>query len=500
MKDFTQETLELLKKSGGLQKAGITTSTGLVFYSLEPQAKLLYPVLTPFRNIIPRVGSTTGGFGTAEHWKTITGINSTNIYAGVQEGQRNKTTTPTENDQMASYVTLEMEGAVSFQADWAGMGFDDVKALSILNNLQNLMLQEENVILNGNTSLQLGTANTPTFATNATGGSISDGSTNYAYVVGLTAFGFQAAGGQQVPVSSGATLTPVVSRTNVDASTTTYGNGIGHVSAAGGPFTTSGGNLSTVTLTVVPKVGEFGYAWFWGTTSGAGNAQLVAVTSEPTVTFSANTTATYPANSTGLSTDNSTNAVAFDGLITQALNNNGYYKNLAGNTLTADGFGGVVEIDAALKYFWDTYRLAPTDIWCDSQTIRDITKHVLAGSSNPGFRYDMAPNVQSAGGMIAGNLVTTYVNKYGVNGALGINLHIHPNMPTGTIYFDMTRLPDGWNHSRVGAPRRIKTRQEYRQIEWPVTTLQYTYGIMVDEILQVYVAFGTGVITGIAAG
>src|ERR1039458_5630126 len=90
MKDFTQETLELLKKSGGLSKAGITTSTGLVFYSLEPQAKLLYPVLTPFRNIIPRVG-TPQGSGTAEHWKTITGINSTNIYAGVSEGQRNAT-------------------------------------------------------------------------------------------------------------------------------------------------------------------------------------------------------------------------------------------------------------------------------------------------------------------------------------------------------------------------------------------------------------------------
>ena len=499
MKDFTQETLELLKKSGGLSKAGITTSTGLVFYSLEPQAKLLYPVLTPFRNIIPRVG-TPQGSGTAEHWKTITGINSTNIYAGVSEGQRNATTTPTEADQLASYVTLEMEGAVSFQADWAGVGFDDIKALSILNNLQNLMLQEENVILNGNTSMALGTANTPTFATAATGGTVSDGTTNYAFVAGLTAMGFAAAGGQQVPVASTATLVPVVSRTNVDSSTTTYGNGIGHLSAQAGPFTTAGGSVSTVTLSVVPKIGEFGYAWFWGTSSTSANAQLIAVTSEPTVTFTANSTATYPGNSTGLSVDHSTNAVAFDGLITQCLNNSGYYKNLGGSTLTADGFGGVVEIDAAFKYFWDTYRLSPTDIYCDSQTIRDITKHVLAGSSNPGFRYNLSPTVGDAGGMIAGNLVTTYVNKFGINGALGVNLHIHPNMPTGTIYFDMTRLPDGWNHSKVGVPRRIKTRQEYRQIEWPVTTLQYTYGIMVDEILQVYVAFGTGVITGITAG
>ena len=503
--NINQETMDLLK--GSINKAnttsGFTTSTGLVFYSLEPTAKLLYPVLTPFRNIIPRVGPVTGGSGTAEHWKIVTSINAGNVFAGVSEGQRNTLAQVTEKDQIASYQTLEMEGAVTFQADWAAMGFDDLKALAILQTLQNLMIQEENVILNGNTGFPIGQGNKPTVTTNATGagGAFPDGTTNFAYVVPLTAFGFNAAGGQQNPVGSSGTLTPIVVRnTNADNSTTTYGNGVGRISAASNSFTTTGGGLSTVTITTAPTEGAFGYAWFVGTTSGAGNSFLVAITSLPNVTITGIATSTYAANSANLSTDNSTNAVAFDGLITNAINNGGYYKSLAGNTLTADGFGGVVEIDAALKYFWDTYKLSPTDIWVDSQTIRDITKKILAGNTNPAVRVNVENGVGGLGNLTGANLVTTYLNKYAIDGANGLNIHLHPNMPTGTIYFDMTKLPTGWAHSKVNTPRRIRTRREYYQIAWPVTTMAYTYGCAVDEMLQVYVAFGTGLITDIAAG
>ena len=58
--NITQDTLQLIKGALGnpsdvLGKT-ITTSTGLVAYDLQAPAKNLYPVVTPIRNRLPRVG------------------------------------------------------------------------------------------------------------------------------------------------------------------------------------------------------------------------------------------------------------------------------------------------------------------------------------------------------------------------------------------------------------------------------------------------------------
>jgi hypothetical protein len=45
----------------------------------------MIPVITPLRNLIPRV---KGNGGTATNWKAITGINTTNVGLGVSEGNR----------------------------------------------------------------------------------------------------------------------------------------------------------------------------------------------------------------------------------------------------------------------------------------------------------------------------------------------------------------------------------------------------------------------------
>ncbi len=50
----TQETLELMKAS--LAK-NVTLSSGLTAYDLMAPAKNLYPIITPLRNSLPRVGA-----------------------------------------------------------------------------------------------------------------------------------------------------------------------------------------------------------------------------------------------------------------------------------------------------------------------------------------------------------------------------------------------------------------------------------------------------------
>jgi hypothetical protein len=496
----TQETLNMMKGAQGnpldLAKAGINVAQGLVGYSLESPAKLLYPVLTPLRNSIPRQGPVTGVTGTAENWKQITGINPARIRAGVSEGNRGAAISMTTQSKTSAYVGLGLENFVTFEADYAAKGFDDAKALATLQLLQSLMVEEEAIILNGNASLALGTTPTPTLTTATTGGTIAAGTTNFMYCVALTQWGFNAAGGVQVPVGSGATLSPTITRTNVDGSSDNFGGGLAAISAASSALTTTG-STSTVTGTVTPVKGAFGYAWFFGIAAGAGNAKLVAVTALPTVTITAVSAASYLANANGLSSDNSVCVLEFDGLITQCLSGGGYYRSMAGTTLTADGAGSVVEIDAMFKYFWDTWRLSPSTLWMDSQSIRDFSKKVASGS-NPAFRINLQSGMNDQGNLVAGSLVTTILNKYALNGAQAVDVRIHPNMPVGTIYADLAVNP--YPSANVPAPRRVRTRQEYYQLEWPLRTRKYEYGVYVDEFLQVYMPFGTGVITDILAG
>src|SRR5438270_10206585 len=70
---LTGENSDLIKST--FSQSGSAT-TGLTFYDLEAGAKMLYPVLTPLRNEIPRV---SGRGGIQANWKAVTGINTSGI-------------------------------------------------------------------------------------------------------------------------------------------------------------------------------------------------------------------------------------------------------------------------------------------------------------------------------------------------------------------------------------------------------------------------------------
>lgn len=489
----TQKTLDVLKglqpgNTSQLAKSGINVATGLVFYSLEPAAKLLYPVITPFRNSIPRVGPQGGGTGTAEHWKQITAINSNGVNAMVSEGQRGGVIDVTESDVLATYKGIGLENSVTFEATYAGMGFDDARALAVKTLLQSVMIEEEKTILYGNSGLALGTCPTPTVTASETGGTLA-AATYYVYCVALTAQGYRRAS-----VSGGVVTS--VTRTNADGSTDTFNGGTSQVSAVGSG--TVSGSTGKLVITVTAVRGAVAYAFFIGTTTGVANAAITAITTVNTATITSLSGAgSQLASATGLSSDKSTNSLEFDGLITQTLNGSGYYGSLNGATLTADTFGGVVEIDVVLKYFWDTFRMSPSAMYVGAQVSLDITKKVLAGSTSPAFRINLDSG--SAQGSLTGSArVTSYLNKFCMDGAQDIPIKLHPNMPDGQIFFDLETVP--YPNANVPTARRIRTRQEYYQIEWPRRTRKYEYGVYCDEMLQVYVPFGMGMLTNIAAG
>ncbi len=473
----------LLKST--FSESSVATS-GITWYDLEPGARLLYPVLTPLRNSIPRV---SGRGGIQANWRAITAINSGNVSAGVSGGNRGAVIAVQTKDYIAAYRGIGLEANVDFEAEYAAEGLDDARALAARGLLESVMLQEEAIILGGNNSLALSTTPTPSLTASTSGGSLAS-QTLSVICVALSFDGYRngsIAGGVQ----------GAISRTNADGSTDNFGGGAAKPSANATVSVT--GPTGSVSATVAVVRGAMGYAWFWG---AAGSETIGAITTINSVVIGAGATGAQTAASLGAS-DNSTNALLYDGLLTQASNGalGGYYVAQAtgtagsGTPLTADTEGGIVEFDTALRYFWDNLRLSPTEIYVSSQEMLNIHKKILQGGTDTAARFVVS---MDQGAVIGGMMVRSYLNKFALNGAVEIPIRLHPNMPPGTVLFHTARLP--YPLSNVTNVVQIRTRRDYYQIEWPLRSRRYEYGVYADEVLQHYFPPATGVLTNIANG
>jgi len=473
-----------LEKSTYSESASATS--GLTFYDLELGAKFLYPVLTPLRNTIPRV-SGKGGIQAA--WRAITAINTNGLRFGVSSANRGGVLAVATQDYTATYKGIGVETSVDFEAQYAGQGFDDVRSIAAKTGLEALMLGEEAMILGGCASSSLGLTPTPTLTALTTGGSLA-AQTWSVICAALTLDGLMngsIAGGVQGQIS----------RTNADGSSDTFGGGVAMKSANATVTTT--GATGSISATVTPVSGALGYAWFWG----AGGAEtLGAITTINSVVIGASATGTQTAASLGVN-DNSNNLLAFDGLIYQAVKpgSGSYIYTMASGTagtgtpLTSDSAGGIIEIDTVLKYMWDHYRLSPDTMWVNSQEALNISRKILSGSQTAAQRFVFETAQDLVGG---GIMVRTYLNRFSMQGGSVIDIKVHPNMPAGSILMTTRTLP--YPLAGVGNVMQIRTRQDYYQIEWPLRTRRYEYGVYADEVLQSYFPPSMALITNIGNG
>ena len=520
---ITQETLDLIKaqmRDGQFYDAEIakafTTGLGLVFYDLEPAAKILYPVITPLRNMLPRL---PGRGGTSTHWKSITAINATRLSAGVSEGNRGGAIVTTLVDNLALYKTLGLEDYVTFEAELAAMNFDDAKARAVEGQLRALMISEEFTIVGGNATNGLPQTPTPTCVDVATGGALIHGHTYNVYCAALTLEGF-------VNATVALGIPQQVGRTNIDGTTDYYGGGAAKLSAIAATIVGAGDSTSVHALacSVLAVPGAVAYAWFCGdNASGAGACLLTAITNINSFLYTGNETqGTQTAASVSATVDYSTNALLFDGFLGIAAGATPIASLTAGTPvagvsgsllmpmatgtpgtgtpLTTDGAGGIVEIDAMLKAFWDNYRLAPTHMWVSGQEVKNITNKVIGGGGVPLFRFVTDTQAGTAQGrsMTAGGLVGSYLNRYTMTGGEMVKVQIHPNIPPGTILFDHETIP--YPLSNISNVRCMRTMRDYYQIEWPIRKRQYEYGIYCNEVLQHYFPPALGILFNIANG
>jgi len=488
---LTQDTLDQLKKAAPQDPSVLgkayNQALGLVWYDLEPTAKLLYPVITPLRNMIPRV---SGNGGTATNWKSITAINTGKMSAGVGEGNRSGAISVTAANCAASYKGLGMEDWVSFEADYAAQNFDDVKALAVLNLLRAVMIAEEQIILLGDGSFQLNAGNatpTPTAATSNNTGTLTANTVYFGRCLALTPQGYQLAN-----MANGVVATTV--RTNVDGTNDTINGGCGIISAANNA---NASNKTSIDFAGVAVKGAAGYAWYCGTNQNSAN--LVAITTVPKYCYLGNeTVANQTANAfVGNATDRSNDALIFDGLWTQicTANSGAYFADLGGNALNvANGSASCNEIDTALRSFWDNYRLSPDTMIVAAQEVNNLNRKILSGNGAPLFRFNMDAGGQET--YTAGRLIGNYLNKFSMDGGQLVKVMLHPNQPPGAIMFYSSKVP--YPLSNVQNILQVKTRRDYYQIEWPLKRRAYEYGVYVDELLQNYFPPAFGLITGIA--
>lgn len=485
--NVTNQTLELIKTSlqTPISKAdttGISSQSGLLFYDLEPAAKLLFPVLTPLRNEIPRM---RGRGGDAVHWKAVTGINTGRLSLGVAEGRRNAVMKTRTEDRMARYATIGLENSVTDEAQFGAENFDDVKALAVNSLLQATMIGEEALIIGGNASLELGTTPTPALTTATTGGSLAKDTTLSVIAVALTYEGYLGSS-----VENG--VAGAVTRTNADGSQDTFGGGSAQKSTAETVTTGSTGSAHKVTASVTAVRGAVAYAWYWG---AADSEKLGAITTLNTVTITDAATGTQTAAS--LSGDNSSNSLVFDGLISQIADTDSgsYIKYLSTNSgLTADGAGGIVEIDDAFRYFWDTYRVSPDEILVSAQELFNITKKIIGNGGSPLVRFNLDAKGEIS--MAAGAVVGNYLNKYAVGGGQLVNIRLHADMPPGTVLFRKTTVP--YPMANITNLLEVRYMQNYYQVEWPRRTRSYEYGVYSRQALLNYAPFCFGLIGNIA--
>lgn len=471
--------------SGEVAKDWTPTSpvggTGLTAYDLEPGAKVLVPKHTPIRNSMPRVK----GVGNARKFKRIDSFTNAGIPGGAASqriGFSSLTTTttwgPTGNitlarppkisytgsDWSVPYVELGVSDTVDWVAQFQGLGFDDLRALSHTALLWAHMMGEERTMLYGRgtgTGYEgvVSAPGTPTLATATSGGTIP-ANTYYVYLTANTGWGANV---------SDSLPTGVVSQ-----------------------VTTGAASTITITLGTEPA-GGINYDVWVGTVTGITNAKFQG-TFVPTTAASVTTIVLTSYNAAGVAAtgvDTSAVATDYDGYLSVQSDpaKTGYFLR-ANSKFSTTNPGG--EFDLALQAMFVNNGADPDEIWLTGALRAEFGQLMRIGGTNgaaSGYRTNV---VTGDGNVTMGTTVTGYVNQ---NTGKVLDIGTHRFMPVGAALIRSTSIPIP--DSKVPAPAQAVNVQDYMAVDWP--TIQMTYDASTYQIGTVeHIAPGwSGLIVGL---
>lgn len=472
-----RESLATADVGKDLLFAGPGSTGGLRQYDLEAPAKLLAPRPTPLRNRIPR----KKGVGGAHEFKRITGYTGSGTGGvGMQRPGITETGTTTwggqtlrrppaisyAGDQVSvPYMEFGASDSVSWKAQNAGLGYQDIRQLSQSSVLYSSMLQEERLLLGGR-----GTASG--FA-----GALT------APVVSGTSIAARAVAAGEVGLA-GITTNVYVLLT----SESVFGESV--VSSALNVAATNGQVIDVgVTTGVVLPAGATGFKVYVGTGAsqpangafwyyGRAGADQITIQGGALPTSGSNPPAA----------DNSATATEYDGILTHCTGaNSGYVKRINGTLSTANPGD---EFNVAFAALYDSVKASPDEIFAngnDRKQLSDALKK--ASSSNYRITVD---NSNDAHGAQLGALVQSIQNE--VTGDI-VPVTVHPWLPQGNMPIVSWTLP--LPDSNVSDVFSVINVVDYSMIEWPVNQLtfdvsSYWYGTFVG-----YATSFCGAVTGI---
>lgn len=471
-----EKVFTTLAKDASVTTTGITTASGLEPYILEAPAKFLVPVDAVLRNRFPR-GNPVGGTGV--HWENIININAGKLKAGVPEGLRNAKIQMTTVPRNIGFVTLGLDNSVTQESEWQGKGFQDIRPLAASNLLYASIIEEEKMLLHGNTNLlgkPTNLAGTSVQATIAASG--IPGATAASNVVGslvptdvydfgvsaLTGYGWQN-----------------------DANGHDTADSVDETDAALASVTIASGR-STALLTWTPVSAAVGYNVYARLHSGSAAPFLYERVWEPFCLVTDVPTSGNVPNTV----DKTADPLAFPGVLAQiaASDSAAYVKDLGGFPLTGDGTGGIVEWDALLLDIWRRNRCVPSLIVMSAdENYAALAAILQANSTNMRMNLQIGPDGSVAGGTYLGSYRSKLVPK------AEIELVTHPFLSAGTTLFLTESLPFPTNN--VGKVWDIQVSQPWFLDEYAHSQRSYDFGTYTREALRCQFTAAQGLLTSV---
>jgi hypothetical protein len=454
-------------------------SSSFAAFDLEAPAKMLTPRPTPLRNKIPR----KKGIGTSRRVKRITAYTGTgtgvgNLWPGITETTQNNFapggSTPfmlergpqisyQADDLVLPYNSYSLSDQVSFDANFSGMGYQDLRQLSSTSTLYATMLMEERMMLyaRGTASPYSGVIAAPTAT---------------ATVRDKT--------GSEVNITT-------VSGGKIWLYVTANAGSFGESTSAAGVEVTVANNAKVVDVNVtVPSTGAIGYniyvatgatdpgraaAWYAGTTAVSGTA---AFTIQGVLATSGNVP---PASNT------SAYATGYDGIIPTVLGANSGYNNNINTTFSTSNPG--VEYQEVFYNLYNNVKADPDEILINGADRRQLSDSIKNGST---ANYRLNLTQTEAGDYVGGATIGALYNE--ITGKM-VPLTVHPWLQQGvspvlsyTLPIPDTEVSDVWAAINV---------QDYMGIQWPVVQFTYDFSTYFRGTFFCYAPAWNGAVSGI---
>ena len=458
----------------------VPLSTSFAAFDLEAPSKLLTPRPTPLRNKIVR----KKGVGTSHRVKRITGYTGTgtggigNTWPGITETtttafgsinyERGPKISYAADDLVLPYNSYSLSDSVSFDANFSGLGYQDLRQLSSTSTLYATMLMEERMMLmsRGTASGYAGALSAPT--------------------VTLTK---PSAGTGQVALADATYYVYVTADAGISGS----GFGESIVSTVASQTTSS----QVLKIVVADVVGALGYNVYVGTTTGTANAKYQG-------TFKGNTayvvgsgsvvagdTLIYSTSSAILASranaDTSAYSTGYDGILPTVLGPNSGYVNDINATFSTSNPG--VEYQKVFSSLYDSVKGDPDEILLNGADRKQLSDAIKNGST-ANYRINLSQT--DTGDYVGGAVIGALHNE--ITGKL-VDLTVHPWLPQGvspvlsyTLPIPDTEVSDVWANIMV---------QDYMGIQWPVTQFAYEFSTYFRGTFFCYAPAWNGAVSGI---